>query len=167
MLKDRRVPQEVPSWSRLLEWSLVAGVIAVLCLVFFRQVNVLQGQIELAAVRTTLGALRTALLLDYLHQKVKGDSQAMAGVQRNPFELLEHKPVNYKGVLRPDEVEAVPAGSWLFEPSCDCVGYVPLYSQWFVSPSGDVMAWYRVSGEQEALQLIAKDAYRWQDEVMN
>jgi hypothetical protein len=145
----------------------VAGIIVVLAFVFARQVRVLQAQAELAAVRSTLGALRTALVINHLHQKVGGFSASVVNMQRNPFEVLAHRPVNYLGAMSASQVLGVPAGSWVFEPVCDCVGYVPLYSQWFVSPSGDVMAWYRLSGEAGPLQLTAKEAYAWQGEVMN
>jgi hypothetical protein len=165
--KDRRLPQELPSWSRTFEWSLLAGVILVLVLVFFRQVRVLQGQAELSTVKTTLGALRTALVLEHLHQRVQGVNQASVPLQHNPFELLERQPVNYRGVMEAVAAGAAPAGSWVFDPICSCVGYLPLYGEWLDSPSGDVMAWYQVSGAPGPLQLTAKEAYRWQDERLN
>lgn len=159
----------MPSWSRLLEWSLVVGVIVVLGLVFARQVRVLQGQGELAAVRSTLGALRTALVIDHLQRQVSAGRSPVVDVQRNPFKLLERPPGNYRGVFEAAElaVAPAPAGSWVFDADCDCVGYTPLYAQWFVSPSGDAMAWYRLSGEPGPSQLTAKEAYVWQDEVLN
>ena len=149
------------------EWSLVACVIVVLGLIFFRQVRVLQGRGELAAVRATLGALRTALVIDYLHKKIGSGNISLPPAQRNPFELLDRQPVNYLGSLKAADLETAAAGSWLFDSVCDCVGYVPLYSQWFVSPSGDMVAWYRLSGEPGPLQLTAREAYVWQDELMN
>jgi len=163
--KDRTAPQDVPSWSRLAEWSLLAGVIVVLGLVFARQVRVLQGQAELVAVKTTLGALRTTLVIDYLQKKVASGNSSAALTQRNPFELLQRRPVNYFGEMT--AVEAVPAGGWVFDPVCICVGYLPIYAQWFDSPSGEAMAWYQVSGEPGPLQLTAKEAYVWQGQVMN
>ncbi len=146
-----------------MEWSLLLGVILVLMLVFFRQVRVLQGQAELSAVKTTLGALRTALVLEHLRQRVQGGSQASVPLQHNPFELLERPPVNYRGVMGAAEAVAAPAGSWVFDPSCMCVGYVPLYGEWLDSPRGGTMAWYQVSGAPGPLQLTAKETYRWQD----
>ncbi|MDO8767552.1 MAG: hypothetical protein Q7K57_02375 [Burkholderiaceae bacterium] len=167
MAKDRAPPPNVPSWSRLVEWSLLAGVIVVLGLVFARQMRVLQGQAELAAVKTTLGALRTTLVIDHLQKTVVAKNSSMALVPRNPFELLQRQPVNYRGEMTPAAAAAAPAGSWVFDPVCTCVGYLPIYAQWFDSPSGDVMAWYRVSGAPGPLQLTAKEAYVWQGQVMN
>lgn len=65
------------------------------------------------------------------------------------------------------QAATVPAGSWVFDPLCTCVGYVPIYAQWFDSSSGDVMAWYQVSGAPGPLQLTPKEAYVWQEQVMN
>ena len=69
--------------------------------------------------------------------------------------------------MSPLEVAAAPAGSWVFDTDCVCVGYLPMYPQWFDSPSGDVMAWYQVHGAPGPLLLLAKEAYVWQDQVMN
>ena len=167
MAKDRTLPQDVPSWSRLAEWSFVAGTIVVLALVFVRQVRVVQGQGELAAVKSTLGALRTALVIDHLHKSVSLGTGLVASAQRNPFELLQRRPVNYLGEMTRDGAEMAPAGSWVFDAVCACVGYRPIYVQWFDSPSGDVMAWYQVSGAPGPFQLTAKEAYIWQDQLMN
>lgn len=150
-----------------MEWSLVAGVIVVLALIFAWQVRMLQGQAELSVVRTTLGALRTALVIDYLQKKVASGNSSAALTQRNPFELLQRRPVNYFGEMTAVEAVPVPAGSWVFDPVCICVGYLPIYAQWFDSPSGEAMAWYQVSGEPGPLQLTAKEAYVWQGQVMN
>lgn len=167
MAKDRAPPPNVSSWSRLVEWSLLAGVIVVLGLVFARQMRVLQGEAELAAVKTTLGALRTTLVIDHLQKTMVAKNSSMALAPRNPFELLQRQPVNYRGEMTPAAAAAAPAGSWVFDPVCTCVGYLPIYAQWFDSPSGDVMAWYRVSGAPGPLQLTAKEAYVWQGQVMN
>jgi hypothetical protein len=167
MAKDRGAPQELPSWSRTVEWSLLAGVVIVLVLVFVRQVQVLQGQAELSAIKTTLGALRTALVIEHLRLKAGGASQSAMPMQLNPFELLQRHPVNYRGEMGLVEAAAAPAGSWLFDPVCACVGYVPLYAEWFDSPGGAMVAWYQVSGAPGPLQLTAKEAYVWQNEVMN
>lgn len=168
MTKDRTAPQQAPLWGlSMVEWSLLAGVIVVLALVFVRQVRVLQGQAELAAVRSTLGALRTALVIDDLKQKAAGKSSSAARMQRNPFEMLQRHPVTYRGVMINFEAASVPAGSWVFEPVCACVGYVPMDDQWFESPSGQGMAWYQLSSGSWPVQLTAKEAYIWRGQAMN
>ena len=152
-----------------MEWSLLAGVVVVLGLVFARQVRVVQGQAELAAVKSVLGGLRTALVLDYAHRHSAGGVPVKLKTQRNPFGLLELRPLNYLGEMTAAQMaaEPVPAPGWVFDPVCVCVGYLPLDAQWFDSPSGDFVAWYQVSGAPGPSQLTAKEAYRWQGQRMD
>lgn len=168
MAKDRASPQDVPFWTRsMVEWSILAVVILLLMLVFARQVWVLKGQAELSAVKTTLGALRTAFVLDHLQSKVVSRASPVGLVQHNPFELLQRHPVNYRGEMTAAEAAAAPAGSWVFDPVCACVGYLPMHAEWLDSPSGDVMAWFRVEGASGPLQLTAKEIYVWQSQELN
>lgn len=168
MIKVRKALQQEPLWSvRKVEWSLLLGVVVVLALLFSRQVHLMQGQGELAAIRSTLGALRTAFVLDHLHKQVVDQTSPVALVQRNPFELLQRRPVNYLGEMSAAQAVAAPVGSWVYDAACACVGYMPIYAQWFDSPSGDVMAWYRVGGAPGPLQLTAKENYVWQGQVLN
>lgn len=152
---------------RMVEWSIVVSTILVLVLVFARQVSVLKGQAELSAVKSMLGALRVAFVIDHLHKSMVVVNSSVALVQHNPFELLQRQPGNYLGEMKSTEAAAAPAGSWVFDPVCVCIGYLPLHSEWFDSPSGDVLVWFRVGGEPGTLQLTAKEAYVWQGQVMN
>ncbi len=151
----------------MIEWSLAAGLIVALALVFAYKVRVVRGQAELATVRSTLGALRTALVIDHLHTSVSSSNAAVVSAQRNPFELLQRRPINYVGAKSATEAASAPVGSWVFDPACVCVGYLPRYAEWFDSPSGDLMAWYQVTGAPGPLQLTAKEAYVWQGQAMN
>ncbi len=117
MTIDRTAPQPAPLWTvRMLEWSLLAAVVAVLVLLFAGEVRVTKGQGELAAVKSTLGALRTALVIDHLQKKVMAGSSPVAQAQRNPFELLQRQPANYAGEVTPAQAVAAPPGSWVFDP---------------------------------------------------
>ncbi|NDP39422.1 MAG: hypothetical protein GZ093_11840 [Rhodoferax sp.] len=168
MANERLQPGPAPFLSlRMVEWSLVAALIVVLALVFMHKVRVLQGQAELSAIKTTLGALRTALVLDHLHHSVTPGGASVALLQRNPFELLQRRPANYRGELSREQADAAPDGSWVFDPVCVCVGYRPLYAEWLDSPGGEPLAWYQLSGEAGPWQLTAKEAYVWQGQVMN
>ena len=161
MAIDRRAPKLLPSWSRLVEWSVLGGVVIVLGFAMARQVRGVQAQAELAALQSTLGALRTAFVIDYAHRHTLGPA-AGAKVQRNPFQLLDRHPVNYQGEMTAADAAAAGAIGWVFDPECVCVGYQPLEAEWLSSPSGDVMAWYQVSSAPGPLQLTAKEAYAWQ-----
>ncbi len=168
VVKDRAAPQSQPLWTlRSLEWAAVASVILVLIIVFTRQMEVLRGQAELASIRATLSALRTALIIDYVHKNVTPGQSAGALSKVNPFNLLQRRPVNYLGEMTPAQAQAAPPGSWVFDPVCVCVGYLPMNPQWFDSPRGDVMAWFELSGTVGPLQLTPKQAYVWQGQVMD
>jgi hypothetical protein len=152
---------------RLVEWSLVAMLIVALMLVFLHQVRVVQRQAELAAVRTTLGALRTAFVIQHLQLRSTSPGQPVVAAQRNPFELLQSRPANYVGETRGAVQVVVPPGHWVFDAACNCVGYMPADATEFDSPSGDAMAWYRVEAVSGPLQLTPKEAYVWQGQAMN
>jgi hypothetical protein len=151
----------------MVEWSIVALVIVLLVLVFSQRMRVLQGQAELAAVRTTLGALRTSLVLEHLRKSAALEDTSAELAQHNPFELLQHYPGNYFGEMSAKQAQTMPAGGWVFDPDCVCVGYLPIWGEWFDSPSGELMAWYRVRAESGPLQLVAREKYLWQGEVLN
>jgi len=152
--------------ARIVEWSLMAVLIASLTLVFLQRVRAVQRQAELASVRSTLGGLRTAFVLQHLHQAA-GQGQASMVLQHNPFELLQRRPPNYFGETR-GGASAVPPGNWVFDALCVCVGYLPSDSSEFSSPSGDALAWYRVEQSSAGpLQLTAKERYVWQGQLVD
>ena len=172
VIKHRPQTPDVSATRRLLEWSLVSAVVLVLVLVFNWHMRTLQGQTERVTVQTTLGALRTALVIDYLHRTVTPGVPADASpvaLQSNPFELLERQPVNYLGPMTAQQAASAPPGNWVFDPECVCVGYTPLNPHLFESPSGSLMPWYAVRGIATLgpLQLTAQEAYRWQGQLLN
>jgi hypothetical protein len=161
--------------SRLVEWSLVASLIITLALAFAYYANRVRGQSELAAIRLTIGALRSTLAVEDLRQKVP-QAASTAANPYNPFELLRSRPGNYLGEA-PDAQSAVALvtpGNWVFERTCACIAYRPLDRRWLDSPSGDVLLWFYVLGPQGQkqassrgpLQLVAREAYRWQGQVI-
>lgn len=153
---------------RMVEWLLVAALIVTLVVVFMHQARVVQRQAELAAVRSTLGALRTALVFQHLQQQTQASEQTVATEQRNPFELLQRRPVNYAGEIAGQQAAEVPPGSWVFDAKCVCIGYLPLDTTGFINPSGEAMAWYQVEGAPASpLQITPKAAYFWQGERLN
>jgi hypothetical protein len=151
---------------RAAEWSILLVVVLALMGVFGRQFRYVQGQGELAAIKTTLGALRTALVVDYLQAQVATKSTPVAQPQRNPFLVLDRAPANYAGVLGTVKAESVPPGNWVFDPFCNCIGYGPMYP-YALEEAGDApMLWFRVSGSGP-LQIAPVQPYRWQGEVVN
>ena len=152
---------------RMVEWSIVALAGLLIVLVFVRQMRVVEGQAELSAIKTTLSALRTSFVIDHLRKEAAHQDVSTALAQHNPFELLQRYPSNYFGEIGPEQAEESPSGGWVFDPDCVCVGYLPIWGEWFDSPSGDEKVWFRVLGSAGPLQLTAKETYHWQGEVLN
>jgi len=168
MIVNRPEPRNFLSANqRFVEWTLVALVLLVFVSLFLRQVREVQRQAEFAAVKSTLGALRTAFVMRYLQAQAAGEQITVATFQRNPFELLQQRPASYFGVIRITDVPRVPSGSWVYEPLCGCVGYLPRDSAEFISPNIDPMAWYAVDARSLPFQLVSKETYLWQGQVLD
>lgn len=168
MAVDRTSPVVAPLWSgRVLEWGIVVVVLLTLMGAFERHVRVVQSQGELAAVKSTLGALRTALVLDFLQQTVNAGRPNVVIQQRNPFRLLKELPANYGGEFAALHMETVAPGSWVFDPDCSCVGYLPLYPQDLESPTNTPALWFKVGGAPGPLQMTATNTYVWQGQLLN
>jgi hypothetical protein len=157
-----------PLWAgRMLEWSLVATLTLASFGALWRDWKNVQGRVELAAIQSTVGALRTAFALDYVERAVRTPAGQPALAQVNPFLILKAVPVNYAGELRMGSIDTVPAGSWVFDAECVCVGYSVLYPQWLApSPDGPTV-WFRVSGPAGGpLQLHALNTYVWNAQAL-
>jgi hypothetical protein len=131
-----------------------------------------QGQVEKAAIKTNLGGLRMAFVIDHLALQTASIQPASEGAspasgQRNPFLLLQRMPANYAGEMPASETAALPRGSWVFDPACPCIGYRPLYPEWLSSPKGEQMLWFNVTGASPPYQLAPRMVYVWKGEVLN
>jgi hypothetical protein len=149
----------------VVEWSLLLLVILVVAAVFVRQFRYVQGQGELAALKTTLGALRTALLLDHLKQAVD-DPAGLRPVQRNPFLLLAPVPANYAGALASAKGQGLRPGTWVFDAYCHCIGYEPLYPYALDLASDAPTLWFRISAPPGPLQIQAMQTTLWQGQPL-
>ena len=168
MVKGRGLSWRAPVSRRgTVEWLLLAVVIVGLMWGFNRETRLVHGQAERAAVKATLGALRTALVLHHLQSSVTSAKSSVVMAQHNPFELLQRRLLNYVGNMDAAQALAAPPGSWVFDPQCECVGYMPLNANWFASSSGSPMAWYAVRGAPGPLQLVPKESYWLLGEVFD
>jgi hypothetical protein len=165
---DRSIPLASPLWSRrMVEWGILVVLVLVLLGAFERQLRVVQGQAELAAVQSTLGALRTAFVLEHLQQAVAAHAPSVAVPQRNPFLLLKSLPANYAGQFGMRNAYAAASGSWVFDPDCVCIGYLPLYPQWLQSPPDTSTMWWRASAPPGPMFLTPLHPYVWQGQSLN
>ena len=160
-------PAPIHFSRRVVEWGILGFAILILVIVFLRQARQVQAQAELAAVQTTLAALRTAAVMQHIQATagMAGNGRTVALVQHNPFMLLQSLPPNYIGE---HDLRALPENlsGWFFDPACRCVGYAPTQSQTLWAANGAPLLLFRVSTGAGPVQLSALDDYRWQGEVV-
>lgn len=142
-------------------------VLGALAWAFGHQVRVVQGLGERAAVQSTLGAVRTALVIDHMQASVRPASAGGVAQQHNPFLLLRSIPVNYAGNVAKADIESVAPGSWVFDPDCICIGYRLLYPQWLENPADAGAVWFRIDSEAGPLQVVPQERYLWQGVVVD
>ena len=153
------------SSRRLTEWALVTLVLVALIWVFGRQVRAVQSQSERAAVQSTVGVLRTALVVDHVTQQARGAANRAAPL--NPFLLLKTVPTNFAGVGSMANADAMVLGAWVFDAECACIGYRLLYPEALEEPEGAQTVWFRIGGPAGALQVQPLTRYVWQGQVLN
>ncbi len=152
----------------IMEWALMLGLLLVVSGWFLFQVRQVQGQAELSAVVGTVGSLRTALALDQIQKAAQGEAMSAAqAVRRNPFKLLARMPYNYRGEMARSEAYAQTPGSWVYDPECACVGYLPQGESWLQSPLQDAMMWLQVSPPPDTQLLRFRERYRWQGQAVD
>ena len=167
MATTTSVPSGARTWSfvpggRMVEWSILATLVLAVAGIFGHYVRVIQGQGERAAVMSTLGALRTALVVDHVQRAAKAAKADQALAPLNPFLVLQTLPVNYGGEMSVLQSLAAPAGRWVYDPQCACVGYLPVDSAWQSNASDASILWFKVTDGAGPRELVAMGAYVWQ-----
>jgi hypothetical protein len=153
--------------GRTLEWALLLAVFVVAIGVMGQKSRDLQAQAEVAAVQSTLGSLRTTLVIAHLHKMVQAGQGTVVDMQQNPFKVLRSIPGNYAGEVARSEIAGVPAGSWVFDNECVCIGYVAMNPESLQPHAQPAALWYRVSGAPGPLQITATEDYVWQGQPLN
>lgn len=162
MALDRTSFRYAPLWGkRMVEWGILAIVILILSGIFGHYAHQVQGQSERASVLSTLGALRTALVLGQIHQMVELQQRNDVKASDNPFDALERTPTNYDGVVHSRDFAAIRPGNWVFDPECPCIGFKPTDPEWLESPPGAQILWYSVVRESKLRQLRPMAVYQW------
>jgi hypothetical protein len=162
-----------PVWGRrLAEWGVLLALILVVVGVGYAQTQRLRGEAELSRLRSTLGALRTALVVAHLERVVQAQRNGPAGatstdspelppVSRNPFLALARMPPNYLGESNPLALVDLPGGNWVFDAACHCIGYRPSETGWLEAPADVVALWFQISAPPGPLQITASHTYVW------
>lgn len=173
MATSRMAVNPRPLWeSRWVEWGTLLVLILVVLSVLWRYGQQVRGQAERAAVQSTLGALRTALVLDHTHAMLTGAGKAL-GVRQgdvvlpNPFTLLQSPAANYAGEVPPALLQEVPAGRWVYDRRCACIGYKPQDEAALGATEGAQALWFLLHSEGAAPQLRPMQAYVWDGQLVD
>ena len=167
-LRGRRITVSFTFWSGpLLEWTVLGAVLLAVLSVSAIQYRNLQGQAEFATVQSTMGSLRTALVLDFVRNAVQGKPVDVAQAQHNPFKLLQALPANYAGEQAASRMSEVAPGQWVFDAECVCIGYRPVNTRGLDSVGEHGGFWFKVQDAGGPLQLIPLHDYRWQGLAVN
>lgn len=160
--------EETGVWTvSMLEWGILAGVIAIIMGVFMHYAYRVQGQAERAAVMTSLGSLRTALVINHLSVQSASASLRSEQVPANPFDVLQALPENYRGLVKDGDLSQIAPGSWVFDVVCNCIGYKPQHPEWLETPPNAEALWFLLISEGGVRQLKPMSAYTWQGLSIN
>lgn len=152
--------------GRGVEWGVLAVCIALVTGVLWQYAQQVRAQAERAAVQSTLGALRTALVLDYVRgmlpaAKARPARNSPLSEVPNPFSMLQQPAANYAGEVPASLMQEVAPGRWVFDKRCGCVGYKPQEAGVLDAPAGAQTLWFAVEAAGSAPQLRSIQAYRW------
>lgn len=148
---------------------MLALCIAVLMTVLWGYAQQVRAHAERAAVQSTLGALRTALVLDAVHRMMTPSAPSVFSALAdatplqapNPFLLLQQAASNYAGEVPAALVQEVSPGQWVFDKRCGCVGYKPQDPGVLDAPIGVQAVWFVVNTAEGVPQLKPIQPYVW------
>lgn len=105
----------------LLEFTLAVLIVVVLVVIAFERMSVLQADMERAAVRHTVAAMREALSLEFARLAARGELARVGDYTgANALELLEPPPAGYVGARGADTPGR---GAWFYDPGAGTVAY--------------------------------------------
>jgi general secretion pathway protein G len=161
----------------LLELIIVIAIISVLAGLFLNRVPYYQEQAEKTAMEQVVGALQSAIVLQYGKHVTRGrDAELRNLATDNPMNWLQQKPRNYAGEFFDPTPASTQPGNWMFDLRTHELIYVVDRGDYF-TPSKDGKKWIRFrvnqgyesikggagNGNQELISSLIEpvEAYRW------
>lgn len=118
----------------LLELVIVIVIISLLLLAAVDRLFALRSEAERAAMHSVLGALRSALYIDFAGAAARGQLRAMDVARgSNPMLRLTEKPENYAGEFYGPDPAAFEPGTWYFDTRDRALIYVVRFPEQFVT----------------------------------
>ncbi len=166
----------------LLELLIVIVIVSVLLVVAIERLLALRFEAERATVQTVIGALRSALYIEFVGAAARGELKRMDSARgSNPMAQLAEKPEAYIGELYGPDPAVFEPGTWYFDLRDRTLVYVVRFPQQFVtSLSGTPRLRLRVEPDYDdidrngrfdpgrdpvrGLKLVPLEAFFWKTE---
>ena len=127
----------------LLELVIVIAIIVTLMGLFMNRFMYYQEQAEKTAMQQVVGAIQSALVMQYGQILTRGKPSDIAALaQDNPMNLLQKAPHNYAGEFYDPTPHSVPPGNWMFDLKTRDLIYVLGEGNYF-KPGKDGRKWIR------------------------
>jgi prepilin-type N-terminal cleavage/methylation domain-containing protein len=119
----------------LLELLIVIVIVSVLLVVAVDRLLALRFEAERASVQTVIGALRSALYIEFAGAAARGQIKRMDGARgTNPMLHLAEKPEGYAGEFFGPDPALFEPGTWYFDSRDGALVYLVRFPQQFVTP---------------------------------
>ena len=118
----------------LLELLIVIVIISVLALVAIDRLLRLRFEAERAAVESVVGALRSALYIEFAAAAARGQAERMGETAgTNPMLRLAERPASYAGEFYGPDASTFEPGAWYFDTRDRALVYVVRFPEQFAS----------------------------------
>jgi prepilin-type N-terminal cleavage/methylation domain-containing protein len=118
----------------LLELLIVIVIVSVLLVVAIDRLLVLRFEAERATVQTVIGALRSALYIEFAAAAARGEMTRMdKAAGSNPMTHLAEKPEAYIGEFYGPDPKVFEPGTWYFDLRDGVLIYMVRFPQQFVT----------------------------------
>lgn len=166
----------------LLELLVVVIIVSVLLVVALDKLLALRFEAERVGMQSVVGALRSALYIEFAGQAARGktDAAGLAAAGSNPMLNLSEKPDNYAGEFYGPDTAGFKPGTWYFDTRDRALVYVVRFPEQFVTPlAGTPRARFAVQPDYDdldrngrfdagrdpvrGLKLVALEPFSWKE----
>ena len=121
----------------LVELLIVIVIVSVLALVAIDRLLRLRYEAERAGVESVVGALRSALYIEFAAAAARGEAERMGEIAgANPMLHLAEKPPSYAGEFYGPDASSFEPGSWYFDTRDRALVYVVRFPERFTTALG-------------------------------
>lgn len=152
----------------MLEFSVVAGIFAVLAGTAMQALLYYQEQAEKVAVEATIINMRSGLRWQVADRLLNGRQAEMGELARaNPVNWLDRNPSGYVGERINVTPRDLAPGNWAYDPVRREIAYRPRLSSHLNVPDGDILRWQlrarkaSESGTAEGIEIERANNYKW------